>query len=173
MKTILGEIVAWLASATVFAAGSVAGTLIHAVFSPDAAAGNPINTIGLSSMVVSAALAVLTWRLLERRWITTRELTQPRRSIRLGIVALYLLTWMFGVPAVQTELVLDTFERSSGAELRQVVISPGPSFPLFPAVILTYYEYQGAPLDGWGGWSVHVWHATGAKRVLRWRLWAS
>ena len=122
-------------------------------------------------------------------WFISRGIRRPlalptvcslSRWIRITILALYVCTAVFGVPAVHSVLVA-----SEVAEYKRVreegnrVWSVHPrievffSCPVLPFVIVSYHEYQLAGLYGWGGWEVHVWYIVGARSVVRLPYWVS
>jgi cytochrome b561 len=103
------------------------------------------------------------------------------RYIHLLIVFLLLVTWIFGAPAVQNALQEEAVEyyKSAVASNRSKIESSYPyshvsvSLPVFPGILLSYREYQVAPLWGWGGWEVHVWYIFGSIRLISLMLWIS
>jgi hypothetical protein len=97
------------------------------------------------------------------------------------IVIAYTLTWVFGVPAVQTATNADAVEkykhekeyRSQRVWDTHPWIRTSAAFPIFPGLVLSYHEYQVAGLYGWGGWELHVWYLTGVKSIVGLTVWIS
>ncbi len=121
-----------------------------------------------------------TGRSLARRYGISDSLW-PSRRIRIVLVAAYLITWAFGIPAVQSSLdaaAVSAFKRvNEGRPINLESAHPWfesfVSFPLLPGVVATYHESQIAMLSGWGGWRVHVWYGLGVREVCAWRFWVS
>ncbi len=104
------------------------------------------------------------------------------RSLVAVLLALYLLTWMFGAPAVQTAETRITVLRYKMIASVSPTLAKDPNFPAFathaafpvlPGVILLRQDGAAANLDGYGAWVVYVWYGFGSKRLLSYRLWAS
>jgi hypothetical protein len=139
----------------------------------------------LTTLYVMAALAAAagagwgTLRMLRRRRYYT-PVTIPR-VLAYALVGAYLLTWVFGVPAAQsdvTRFAIDEYKRMRTTYPDQVFAShPWIRFtaavPIAPGVIVTYYEYQMAGLYGFGGWGLHVWYVRGTRQLASWPVWLS
>ena len=132
----------------------------------------------LYAMAVIALTGFVAWfvmRKLRRRspWALPRL---PRWAWAL-IFAAYGVTWVVGVPAVQThsqELAVDWWHRNRRAGYEA---SDTPSatlvagLPIVPGLILTYQEFAVGPLDGWGGWTLHLWYGWGVAPIWELSLW--
>ena len=95
----------------------------------------------------------------------------PRRYSlrRIAVVALgigYLLTWVFGVPAVVShndQWVVGEYKRVVSEKKRDDVLPSSPgfftfaAFPALPGVVLSARAYQVAGRYGWGGVQADVW----------------
>ena len=96
-----------------------------------------------------------------------------------ALVAVYLATWLYGAPAVQSKIDLDVFKRFEEAKDHGRAQTGHPNFktsimfPVLPCVFVSYHEYQVAPLWGWGGWEVDLWYVFGVKELLRFGVWIS
>lgn len=97
------------------------------------------------------------------------------------IVILYILTWVFGVPAVQTANnaeAVDSYKQGMKHGYPQhwevyPLIRTSAAFPLLPGLVVSYHEYQVAGRAGWGGWDVHIWYIVGVKEIGRFTIWIS
>jgi hypothetical protein len=97
------------------------------------------------------------------------------------LIVAYLLTWMFGVPSVQSSLTNDAVAayKKMRTSYPQEVSDGHPyvksyvAFPVLPGLIVTYHEYQVAYLYGFGGWEWHLWYLTGAKPIFSRPRWVS
>jgi hypothetical protein len=167
------DFAAGIAAMAVFAAGTVVGTLLYQTlgFGPFADGAAPYALVFLS-IVLPAWLAAAIWRRVRRKSLRA-DTGSRRRTVSRIILALYVITAAFGVPAVQTMLVRHALEHLASSSPDRAHVSVVFSVPVLPAVILTYHEYQLAPLEGWGGWEVHVWYVGGASSIIRLPLWVS
>jgi hypothetical protein len=93
----------------------------------------------------------------------------------------YFVTWAFGVPTVQSDLENQAVRTYKELEARDhdrdwqnfPRIRTFFALPVFPALILTYHEYQVAWLHGWGGWQLHVWYPGHIRRIGSKMAWIS
>lgn len=102
------------------------------------------------------------------------------RHIRITLLALYLATWIAGVPAVLTKLTADevaAYKKMRDEHNRVWEVHPliafDASLPVAPFLIVTHHHYQVAGLYGWGGWEVHLWYVTGIRSLFRSSEWVS
>jgi hypothetical protein len=147
------------------------------------------------SIVFPPACALLVFRSV--RWMLRRagnpdgklpaasaSVPTPRwkRTSHYVFLALFLLTWLFGAPAVQSSLherairyYLEAQEQGRGFENRAIApyVMTAVCFPVFPGILVSYHEYQVGPLWGSGGWYVHVWYVAGTKSFLFVQGWIS
>jgi hypothetical protein len=97
------------------------------------------------------------------------------------IVALYLVTWIFGAPQVHSDLASEEIAQyktllqraDSGVTGRHPYIASLAAFPVAPGLLLTYHEFQLAGLHGEGAWLLHVWYFTGTRKLLGFPVWMS
>ena len=127
--------------------------------------------------IAVVASAVLTWHFSRAR-LRLPTISQ-RAAISIGVI--YALTWAFAVPAVTTEMArseIAIYKRLK-AEGDNRVWDAHPrigffaSFPIAPAIILTYHEYQVAGLWGEGSWDLSAWYGVGVYRIVGMRTWIS
>jgi hypothetical protein len=131
---------------------------------------------------VPAGFAVWVARLLRRRWA---PLQQPSgattRRIRQAVAAGYLLTAIFGVPAVlsqQHAWAVAEYKRLRASQAGATwdahpYIQAYAALPVAPGVILSYHEYQLAGLYGLGGYELSVWYGAGARSLGVLPIWLS
>lgn len=87
-----------------------------------------------------------------------------RRAILILVLALYIATWTFGVPALYTDVTRE--QGDAYYTFRWAV-------PVLPFVILSWHKYVRGPTSGWGGLCICVWYITGAKEVCWAYAWIS
>ncbi len=97
------------------------------------------------------------------------------------LLALYAVTWIWGIPSIHTAIAAGTIKSYK----QHVRLAPdhvfarhprlrfGASYAVLPLVTVSHYEYQVAALAGWGGFSVDVWYFTGSVTLFRWTKWVS
>lgn len=110
------------------------------------------------------------WRTLSRDEGATPSIAAPARWWRRVIVAAYVITAIFGIPAAQSEwtnraiakYVPDTSGGSSWTTA---------SVPLVPGVILSYRDYQFGPKSAAGGFELSIWYAVGVRSLTFMSLW--
>lgn len=134
-------------------------------------------TLQIGLPIVSA---VFMWRLLSRQ----QAISPPaRRWYGWGrwIVAAYVLTAIFGGPAVQSEST-----RWAVSEYKRVKATGSPrvwdshpylrtyaTVPVAPGVLVTYHEYQLDGLYGFGGFELSIWYIAGVRSLAAFPLWVS
>jgi hypothetical protein len=135
----------------------------------------------LSVLVALVALLfgfALGWRFARRR-LKLPPFIVPSKS---GIILLVFfgITWAFGAPMVQSELTSASIARYKmlKAENDEVwnshpYIKCFVAVPVALGVILTYHEYQIAPLYGAGTWNIHVWYGLGTYQLFGVGAWIS
>jgi hypothetical protein len=156
----------------------------------------------LITIIIPLALAWLSF-LLSARWAwhsSQSESADPavpgverRKQLPLGIKILFLLwlaTWLFGAPSVQTSIHRTTDQYfaeavksgRSWSNLPEHIRPKGSitphiatpiCFPILPLCLLAYHEYQVGPLWGWGGWELHAWYVVGEVRLFSFMVWIS
>jgi hypothetical protein len=108
--------------------------------------------------------------LLKRNWVA---------GLLLGT---YLLTWAVGGPAVQNDHTRWAIEEHAGIREkapqgawtnRKPYVSTYVIYPVLPFILISYHEYQIAPVYGLGSWDVHCWYITGVKRIFHLPIWIS
>jgi len=147
-------------------------------------------TIPFFLLICSPCLTFLAGILLG--WMVTRWYTRKRsivwlfgpgvRVFAVILVALYLLTWTFGAPRVQSEnnrWALEEWKRIHQENQRRDLRDDLPyidsfvSVPILPFVVATYHEYQLAGLYGAGGWEFQIWYVFGVRSLFFQRIWVS
>jgi len=128
-----------------------------------------------AAALVAASLAA--W------WFTRRKLSLPRLSTRTlkFLASAYAITWTLGGPQVHTDLAASEIAQYKRlkAEGDNRVWDSHPkiqfyvSFPVAPAVMLTYHEYQIAGLWGEGAWELRAWYFLGTRRIIGMGTWIS
>lgn len=112
---------------------------------------------------------------LKRIGLSATSLFPKKNFVRIVAVA-YILTWLAGVPAVQSSNTDWAIKRSSpvpadlhpqGIELHYPHIRTFSSFPIIPFVVMTHHRYQVGILWGWEGLDFHLWYVAGIKRIFR------
>ena len=107
--------------------------------------------------------------------------TTVRRVCLYVVGALYLATWVRGIPAVHTRIAEEvignykTAVKRHRSDVRDVHprMGFGASYAILPFVTVNHYEYHVAGLWAWGGFTVDVWYVTGTKRVFGLTEWIS
>jgi|ERR1035441_3966162 hypothetical protein len=94
----------------------------------------------------------------------------------LVLTVAYVATWHFGAPLVRQSL-------RSEALGRYETVAPEPSHgpwihtylavPVLPCILLSYHEYQVAPLYGEGAWYFHLWWGSKVLQVGKVGTWIS
>jgi len=96
-------------------------------------------------------------------------------------ITLFMITWLFGAPAVQTYSHDEDIKlyNSAVASGHSMLNKPYPGsdisacFPLFPGILACYKEYQFGPVWGWAGWELHGWYIFGSKRLYSYTIMVS
>lgn len=129
-------------------------------------------------VVPTAFAAVLASRAM--RWYKKkRGLTFPPLEKRFvyTLLAAYLLTAVFGTPAVQSSNAewaiqlhasLDYEDKFDRPYVRTYV-----AVPVLPFVVLSYHEYALEGLVGRGAWDVQAWYLFGVKRLVSFTTWVA
>ncbi len=172
----------WLVTFCSWVVGAVGGTgALHGLFVAFRWLDEGFGRSRAVADALSIALAIASAFLLAR-WVHTvapRAIAQhisglPVRRAAAGLLlALYLATWAFGVPAATTHLIsrdLAAYKRAYAGNERiywECYPRLGASFgvPLLPGIVLVYYESQLGGLWGAGGWYIFAWWAL-AERPL-------
>lgn len=134
---------------------------------------------GLVSVIVFGlpmAVGFLAGRYLYKRL----NITIPR-TLSFIIFVAYFVSFAFGVPASQTSRnawAVSEYKRLKESGSQRVWaahprIATYVSFPILPAVIFTYHEYQLDGLYGFGGFDVSLWYILGVKRFCAFAIWLS
>lgn len=98
------------------------------------------------------------------------------------IIALYIITWLFGVPAAQTYETRIIISRYKVISFSNQKLSDDPNYPAFksymafpilPGFILLRQDGQAANLDGYGAWALYLWLGFDTKRLGSYHLWLS
>jgi hypothetical protein len=104
-----------------------------------------------------------------------------RRWVLYALGALYLATWIWGIPATHTSIARDVisyYKQARRMRPREVWdahprLRFGASYAILPFVVVNHYEYQVAGLWGWGGFDVDVWYFGGSVTVFSMCKWIS
>lgn len=109
-----------------------------------------------------------------------RKRLNIKRVLFSGLVALYLATWIWGIPAINTSItknVISYYKRAIETKREVRPTHPrlrfGASYAVCPFIVVTHYEYQVAGLWGWGGFTIDVWYFTGSKTIFGLTKWIS
>jgi hypothetical protein len=135
-------------------------------------------TYGLAIATASAVVATFTLAYVLAR----RRLSLPPIGYIAAAVFLvpYLITWTVGIPRVLTD-----FTSTEVAKYKQLkaennrvweahpVIRFFVAFPVAPALVLTYHEYQLAGLYGAGTWELTLWYGYASRSLWQSSLWVS
>jgi hypothetical protein len=148
---------------------------------PGAPIWSEIIAVLLSVAALISAGVYTARRLWPENQSEARSWANVKKIFLVTILAGYFLTWVFGVPAVQTnisEFSINQYKRIHSND--GIRISDGypririlASFPLLPGLTAVCHEYQLANVNGWGGWDVHVWYMVGVKRLFSLPSWVS
>jgi hypothetical protein len=140
--------------------------------------------IGWLVLVLGVPLVVgvsLRWWL--RRRFQSHLIPIPRvpRGLLRVFLAAYLVTAIFGTPAVQTDT--STWAIGEYKRLREAgsprlwpahpYIATYLAVPLLPGIIITYHEYQLNGLYGFGGFQVYAWYGLGVRTLGMLPVWLS
>jgi len=95
--------------------------------------------------------------------------------------AVYLATWIWGIPAEHTRIaryVIGCYKQAREKRASEVFpahprLRFGASYAILPLVIVNHYEYQVAGLWGWGGFTVDLWYFGGSVTIFQWCKWIS
>lgn len=174
MNDVLRKLLALLAAGAVAVVAFAASLALHLGFM---IVDHPVIPTGVT-LVALVASFVLTLRFVRRRLsLNTWSLSSPTALVVLG---LFLVTWAFGAPKVQTDLAAEeiaTYKQLKERKDRVWEAHPRIRFvvsvPIAPAVLLTYHEYQLAGLYGEGRWDVHFWYGAGTIQLLGITTWIS
>jgi hypothetical protein len=104
-----------------------------------------------------------------------------RGHVAMTIGALYTLTVVFGLPAVQTyenSWAVEEYKRDKASGNARVwathpYIATYFAAPVLPGLVLTYHEYQLDGLYGFGGFELFGWYGIGVAPVAHLPLWLS
>ncbi len=111
----------------------------------------------------------------------TGVLRNKRRAAAV-VVGAYLVTWILGVPAVQSEILRDCLAQYKIAQKimpTQVSDADHPQLkfyfacPLLPGLIMTYSETAVALMAPGGEWSLYGWYFKGVKKLWKSPTWMS
>jgi hypothetical protein len=143
----------------------------------------PLFLLALCALPLAGGVAVV--RVLRPKWLARAEgRTGPspwtRIVIRAGVAA-YILTAVFGAPAVQsdqTTWAVTEYKRLKASGSKRVwdahpYIRTYAAIPVVPGVILSYHEYQLDGLYGFGGFELTLWYAVGTRPIADFPLWLS
>ena len=106
---------------------------------------------------------------------------KARRWVLYAVGALYLATWVWGIPATHTRIarnVVSYYKQAREKRADEVreghpYLRFGASYAIFPFVVVDHYEYQVAGLWGWGGFTVDVWYFGGSVTIFGLCKWIS
>lgn len=137
----------------------------------------------LAVTVIPATAGWLAARVLARRWRLSAGTARARfpRALAWPMAVAYALTVVFGVPAVQSRRdawAIAEYKQLKASGSRRVwdshpYIRTYAAIPVFPAVIISYHEYQLDGLYGLGAFEVAVWYGTGVLPVAAMPIWIS
>ena len=104
-----------------------------------------------------------------------------KRWLLRGLAALYVATWVWGIPATHTDIAAHvvraykTVREKHPGDVRGVHprLDFGASYAILPLVIVNHYEYHAAALWGWGGFTVDIWYFSGRRTVFALTKWIS
>lgn len=110
-----------------------------------------------------------------------RKRLNIKRVLSSCLLALYLATWIWGIPTVSTSItknVISYYKQALKTRPSEVYESHprlefGASYAICPFIIITHYEYHVAGLWGWGGFTVDVWYFSGSKTIYSYKKWIS
>lgn len=97
------------------------------------------------------------------------------------LIGAYLLTWAVGGPAVQNvnlRWAIEEYARiqkgkAQGSWEGTPFVWTYVSYPILPFILISYHEYQIAPVYGWGGFDIDLWYLNGVKRIYSIPVWIS
>jgi hypothetical protein len=171
-REFLAAFVAFLAALIVFrVALEVEGRLLFQVGLLDRTGAMAIATATVVVAVFSLAYV-----------LARRRLLLPAAGYMAVAVVLvsYLITWSLGVPRVLTDFTsaeVAEYKRDKAEDNRVWEVHPVirflVAFPVAPALVLTYHEYQVAGLDGAGSWELSLWYGASSRSLWRYSLWVS
>ena len=126
----------------------------------------------LARWVQSPAFSSLALRISSRRL---------RASAVALLIALYLATWAFGVPAVTTHLVrrdIEAYKQSyTGKDpdwwKQFPYVRSAFGIPILPGLVVVYYESQLGGLWGAGSWYIFAWWGVGQHELSSSWRWIS
>ena len=98
-----------------------------------------------------------------------------------AIIALYLITWIWGVPATHAAIAKDICRKygesvmASDGKIMEDDFYPNIwfefSLPIAPFVVINQYGYVFAGLEGKGCFTIDIWLVVGTKRLYEKMLW--
>ncbi len=107
-------------------------------------------------------------------------MTKRKRLMLYIVGGLYLVTWIWGVPAVHTKIARkavadyhDAAKMKRGAAIGGPRVRFGASYVILPFITVNHYEYMIAGEWGWGGLTVDVWYLTDSVAVFGINKWMS
>ena len=132
---------------------------------------------------IPAGVAWIAKRAIKRRWNVAedeRSVTASSLGRRL-LVAAYLVTWAFGVPAAQSHQdawAVAEYKRLKATGSARVWdahprIRSYAAVPIAPGVLFTYHEYQLDGLYGFGGFELFLWYGAGVRSLGSLPVWVS
>ncbi len=136
----------------------------------------------LLAVGLPSALGVWVARRLGRRWATEARRRQRPRWLAWPIVAAYVVTGVFGVPAAisrQNTWAVAEYKRVHGEgpcsvwDCHLPYIWTYGAVPVLPGLIVSYREYQLAGLYGLGAFELTLWYGTGTKSLGELPIWIS
>lgn len=177
-KRLFRECIACLAGAALFSIAAAVGTFVAYLLDlVPAFDGVEVSVFVVLSFLGPVVSAIVAWRIVRQAFGIAVYHTS-RRPLRTVVVALYLITWSFGVPSVNrsqmaTALGAYTTHAVPDAANDGPYVNLAFAVPLLPGVIVSYHEYQVTLLNGWGGWEIHWWYLIGNSRITRITVWVS
>ncbi len=126
-----------------------------------------------------ASRKIVNWYMLRKKIFPT--ISTEKKLTLTFIAILYLLTSLFGSPAIQSKNISNEIAiyKSLKAENDPRLSEDHPyiktyiSIPVLPFVVVSFHEYQLSGLYGWGGWSLQIWYVTGVKNIAELPIWRS
>ena len=105
------------------------------------------------------------------------------RYVLIIIAGLYLVTWVWGIPAVHTSVAASVIKNYKDLlkrpETRHYVSPHHPrlqfsaTFVPLPFAFVSWHERQTGGLMGWGGMKVYLWCPGHVLEIAKWTAWLS